>query len=40
MKVTDASSRVYLSDDKPEISTEDIAHYLHSVMRHLPISKA
>ena len=31
MKVTDASSRVYSSDDKPEISTEDIVHYVRSV---------
>ena len=40
MKVTDALSRVYPLDDKPEISTEDIAHYVHSVMSHLPISEA
>ena len=40
MKVTDALSRVYSSDNKPEISTEDIAHYVHSVMSHLPISEA
>ena len=40
LKVTDALSRIYSSDDKPEISTEDIAHYVHCVMSHLPISKA
>ena len=40
MKATDFLSRVYSSDDKPEISTEDIAHYVHSVMSHLPISEA
>ena len=40
MKVTDALSRIYSSDDKPEISTEDIAHYIHSVIGHLPISEA
>ena len=40
MKVTDALSRVYSSDDKPEISTEDIAHHVHSVISHLPISEA
>ena len=40
MKVTDALSRVYSSDNKPEISTEDIAHYVHSVMSHLPMSEA
>ena len=40
MKVTDALSRVYSSDNKPEISTEDIAHYVHSVLSHLPISEA
>ena len=40
MKVTDALSRVYSSDDKAEISTGDIAHYEYSVMSHLPISEA
>ena len=40
MKVTDALSRAYSSDDKPKISTEDIAYYVHSVMSHLPISEA
>ena len=34
------SSRVYSSDDKPEISKEDFAHYVHSVMSRLPTSEA
>ena len=38
MNVTDALSRASLSDCDPEIPEEELDHYVHTVMRSLPIS--
>ena len=38
MAVSDALSRAYLKDQKPEISDAEMNHMIHSVISSLPIS--
>ena len=41
MKVADTLSHAYISKgSKSEINEADMTHYVHSVMQHLPVSKA